>query len=71
MEVIINMNMNDEKTKKQYEECITASILVIQNLWSMRNAAQILDNQYRDILSLLTDVSYGLSEIITNQTNIN
>ena len=63
--------MNDEKTKKQYEECITASILVIQNLWSMRNAAQILDNQYRDILSLLTDVSYGLSEIITNQTNIN
>ena len=62
--------MNDEKTKKQYEECITASILVIQNLWSMRNAAQILDNQYRDILSLLTDVSYGLSEIITNQTNI-
>lgn len=67
----MNMNMNDERTKKQYEECITASILVIQNLWSMRNAAQILDNQYRDILSLLTDVSYGLSEIITNQTNIN
>ena len=67
----MNMNMNDEKTKKQYEECITASILVIQNLWSMRNAAQILDNQYRDILSRLTDVSYGLSEIITNQTNIN
>ena len=67
----MNMNMNDEKTKKQYEECITASILVIQNLWSMRNAAQILDNQYRDILSLLTDVSDGLSEIITNQTNIN
>lgn len=66
----MNMNMNDERTKKQYEECITASILVIQNLWSMRNAAQILDNQYRDILSLLTDVSYGLSEIITNQTNI-
>lgn len=66
----MNMNMNDEKTKKQYEECITASILVIQNLWSMRNAAKILDNQYRDILSLLTDVSYGLSEIITNQTNI-
>ena len=65
------MNMNDERTKKQYEECITASILVIQNLWSMRNAAKILDNQYRDILSLLTDVSYGLSEIITNQTNIN
>lgn len=65
------MNTNDERTKKQYEECITASILVIQNLWSMRNAAQILDNQYRDILSLLTDVSYGLSEIITNQTNIN
>ena len=63
--------MNDEKTKKQYEECITASILVIQNLWSMRNAAKILDNQYMDILSLLTDVSYGLSEIITNQTNIN
>ena len=63
--------MNDEKTKQQYEECITASILVIQNLWSMRNAAKILDNQYRDILSLLTDVSYGLSEIITNQTNIN
>ena len=67
----MNMNMNDERTKKQYEECITASILVIQNLWSMRNAAKILDNQYRDILSLLTDVSYGLSEIITNQTNIN
>ena len=67
----MNMNTNDERTKKQYEECITASILVIQNLWSMRNAAQILDNQYRDILSLLTDVSYGLSEIITNQTNIN
>ena len=67
----MNMNMNDERIKKQYEECITASILVIQNLWSMRNAAQILDNQYRDILSLLTDVSYGLSEIITNQTNIN
>ena len=67
----MNMNMNDERTHKQYQECITASILVIQNLWSMRNAAQILDNQYRDILSLLTDVSYGLSEIITNQTNIN
>lgn len=67
----MNMNMNDERTKKQYEECITANILVIQNLWSMRNSAQILDNQYRDILSLLTDVSYGLSEIITNQTNIN
>ena len=67
----MNMNTNDERTKKQYEECITASILVIQNLWSMRNAAKILDNQYRDILSLLTDVSYGLSEIITNQTNIN
>lgn len=64
------MNMNDEKTKKQYEECITTSILVIQNLWSMRNDALILDNQYRDILSLLTDVSYGLSEILTNQTNI-
>ena len=62
--------MNDEKTKKQYEECITTSILVIQNLWSMRNDALILDNQYRDILSLLTDVSYGLSEILTNQTNI-
>ena len=67
----MNMNMNDEKTKKQYEECITASILVIQNLWSMRSSAKILDNQYRDILSLLTDVSYGLSEILTNQTNIN
>ena len=63
--------MNDEQMKKQYEECITASILVIQNLWSMRSSAKILDNQYRDILSLLTDVSYGLSEIITNQTNIN
>ncbi len=62
--------MNDEKTRKQYEECITTSILVIQNLWSMRNDALILDNQYRDILSLLTDVSYGLSEILTNQTNI-
>ena len=64
------MNMNDEKTKKQYEECITTCILVIQNLWSMRNDALILDNQYRDILSLLTDVSYGLSEILANQTNI-
>ena len=63
--------MNDDKMKKQYEECITASILVIQNLWSMRSSAKILDNQYRDILSLLTDVSYGLSEILTNQTNIN
>jgi hypothetical protein len=63
--------MNDEQMKKQYEECITASILVIQNLWSMRSSAKILDNQYRDILSLLTDVSYGLSEILTNQTNIN
>lgn len=63
--------MNDEKMKEQYEECITASILVIQNLWSMRSSAKILDNQYRDILSLLTDVSYGLSEILTNQTNIN
>ena len=63
--------MNDEHMKKQYEECITASILVIQNLWSMRSSAKILDNQYRDILSLLTDVSYGLSEILTNQTNIN
>lgn len=62
--------MNDEKTRKQYEECITTSILVIQNLWSMRNDALILDNQYRDILSLLTDVSYGLSEILTSQTNI-
>ena len=67
----MNMNMNDEQMKKQYEECITASILVIQNLWSMRSSAKILDNQYRDILSLLTDVSYGLSEILTNQTNIN
>lgn len=65
------MIMNDEKTKKQYEECITTSILVIQNLWSMKNDALILDNQYRDILSLLTDVSYGLSEILANQTNIN
>ena len=63
--------MNDDKMKKQYEECINASILVIQNLWSMRSSAKILDNQYRDILSLLTDVSYGLSEILTNQTNIN
>ena len=63
------MNMNDEK-RKQYEDQITTCILIIQNLWSMRNSADIMDNQYRDVLSLLTDVSYGLSEIMANQTNI-
>lgn len=63
------MNMNNEK-RKQYEDCITTTILVIQNLWSMRDEADIMDNQYRDVLSMLTDVSYGLSEIMANQTNI-
>ncbi len=63
------MNMNDEK-RKQYEDQITTCILIIQNLWSMRDSADIMDNQYRDVLSLLTDVSYGLSEIMANQTNI-
>ena len=65
----MNMNMNDEK-RKQYEDQITTCILIIQNLWSMRDSADIMDNQYRDVLSLLTDVSYGLSEIMANQTNI-
>ena len=63
------MNINDEK-RKQYEDQITTCILIIQNLWSMRDSADIMDNQYRDVLSLLTDVSYGLSEIMANQTNI-
>nr|DAI08292.1 MAG TPA: hypothetical protein [Caudoviricetes sp.] len=63
------MNMNDEK-RKQYEDQITTCILIIQNLWSMRDSADIMDNQYRDVLSLLTDVSLGLSEIMANQTNI-
>lgn len=63
------MNMNDEK-RKQYEDQITTCILIIQNLWSMRDSVDIMDNQYRDVLSLLTDVSYGLSEIMANQTNI-
>lgn len=65
----MNMNMNDEK-RKQYEDQITTCILIIQNLWSMRDSADIMDNQYRDVLSLLTDVSYGLSEIMANQMNI-
>ena len=65
----MNMNLNDEK-RKQYEDQITTCILIIQNLWSMRDSADIMDNQYRDVLSLLTDVSYGLSEIMANQTNI-
>lgn len=60
------MNMND-LTKKQYEDCITTVLLVIQNLWSMRSDAEIMENQYRDVLSLLTDASYGLSEIMANQ----
>ena len=63
------MNMNDEK-RKQYEDQIATCILIIQNLWSMRDSVDIMDNQYRDVLSLLTDVSYGLSEIMANQTNI-
>ena len=63
------MNINDEK-RKQYEDQITTCILIIQNLWSMRDSADIMDNQYRDVLSLLTDVSYGLSEIMANQMNI-
>ena len=63
------MNINDEK-RKQYEDQITTCILIIQYLWSMRDSADIMDNQYRDVLSLLTDVSYGLSEIMANQTNI-
>ena len=63
------MNMNDEK-RKQYEDQITTCILIIQNLWSMKDSTYIMDNQYRDVLSLLTDVSYGLSEIMANQTNI-
>ena len=63
------MNMNDEK-RKQYEDQITTCILIIQNLWSMRDSAYIMDNQYWDVLSLLTDVLYGLSEIMANQTNI-
>ena len=63
------MNLNDEK-RKQYEDQITTCILIIQNLWSMRDSADIMDNQYRDVLSLLTDVSLGLSEIMANQTNI-
>ena len=64
------MNINDVKTKEQYEDCITTNLLIIQNLWSMRNDAQILDCQYRAVLSLLTDVTYGLSEILANQTNM-
>lgn len=64
------MNINDVKTKEQYEDCITTNLLIIQNLWSMRNDAQILDCQYRTVLSLLTDVTYGLSEILANQTNM-
>lgn len=63
------MKMND-KERKQYEDQITTCILIIQNLWSMRDSADIMDNQYRDVLSLLTDVSYGLSEIMANQMNI-
>ena len=63
--------MNDVKAKKQYEDSITTMILIIQNLWSMKDEAMIMDNQYRDILSLLTDVSFGLSEILANQINMN
>lgn len=60
------MNIND-MIKKQYEDSITTVLLVIQNLWSMRSDAEIMENQYRDVLSLLTDASYGLSEIMANQ----
>lgn len=60
------MNINDV-IKKQYEDSITTVLLVIQNLWSMRSDAEIMENQYRDVLSLLTDASYGLSEIMANQ----
>ena len=63
--------MNDVKAKKQYEDSITTMILIIQNLWSMKDEATIMDNQYRDILSMLTDVSFGLSEILANQINMN
>lgn len=63
--------MNDVKAKKQYEDSITTMILIIQNLWSMKDEAMIMDNQYRDILSMLTDVSFGLSEILANQINMN
>ena len=54
--------------KERYEDCITTTLLIIQNLWSMREDAYILDNQYRDIIGMLTDVAYGLSEIVSNQT---
>ena len=60
------MNINN-MIKKQYEDSITTVLLVIQNLWSMRSDAEIMENQYRDVLSLLTDASYGLSEIMANQ----
>lgn len=63
--------MNDVKAKKQYEDSITTMILIIQNLWSMKDEATIMDNQYRDILSMLTDASFGLSEILANQINMN
>lgn len=63
--------MNNVNAKKQYEDSITTMILIIQNLWSMKDEAMIMDNQYRDILSMLTDVSFGLSEILANQINMN
>ena len=59
--------MNDVKTKGQYEDCVTTTLLIVQNLWSMRNDAVIMDNQYRDLINMLTDVAYALSEIMTNQ----
>ena len=59
--------MNDVKAKDQYEDCVTTTLLIVQNLWSMRNDALIMDNQYRDLINMLTDVAYALSEIMTNQ----
>ena len=59
--------MNDVKAKDQYEDCVTTTLLIVQNLWSMMNDALIMDNQYRDLINMLTDVAYALSEIMTNQ----
>ena len=65
------MKLSDVKPyvmKKQYEDYITTMLLIVQNLWSMRSSAQILDNQYQDILNMMTDVTYGLSKILLNQS---
>ena len=61
------MNTKDLTMKPKYEDCITTMILIVQNLWSMRTDAQITDNQYMDILAMMDDIVYGLSEILANQ----